>query len=87
MKHIQTNKAVFGGGCFWCTDAVFRKLRGIASVEVGFAGGRAKNPTYDQVIVNNTGHIEVVNIEYNPNEISYNDLLTIFFRNTRPNKR
>ena len=84
MKHIQSNIAVFGGGCFWCTDAVFRELKGVASVEVGFAGGRTNNPSYNQVIMDNTGHIEVVKVEYNPSEISYHDLLTVFFATHDP---
>ena len=84
MEHIQTNIAVFGGGCFWCTDAVFRELKGIASIRVGFAGGHTQNPTYSQVITENTGHIEVVEVEYNSTEISYNDLLTIFFATHDP---
>ena len=84
MKHIENQIAVFGGGCFWCTDAVFRELKGIVAVEVGFAGGHTNNPSYDQVIMDNTGHIEVVKVEYNPNEISYHDLLTVFFATHDP---
>ena len=84
MKHIQSQIAVFGGGCFWCTDAVFRELKGIVSVQVGFAGGNTNDPTYDQVIMDNTGHIEVVKVEYDPNEISYHDLLTVFFATHDP---
>lgn len=84
MKHIENSIAVFGGGCFWCTDAVFRELKGIVAVEVGFAGGHTNNPSYDQVIMDNTGHIEVVKVEYNPNEISYHDLLTVFFATHDP---
>ena len=84
MQHTHSEKAVFGGGCFWCTDAVFRNLKGVVSVEAGFAGGKSKNPTYEEVVTNNTGHIEVVKIEYTPDIISYKDLLTVFFATHDP---
>jgi len=72
-------KAVFGGGCFWCLDAIFRKIKGVKNVTVGYAGGRRPNPTYDQVCTGVTGHAEVVEIEYDENEVSYDELLDIFF--------
>jgi peptide-methionine (S)-S-oxide reductase len=72
-------KAVFGGGCFWCLDAIFRKIKGVKKVTVGYAGGRRANPTYEQVCTGVTGHAEVVEIEYDENEISYDELLDIFF--------
>ena len=72
-------KAVFGGGCFWCLDAIFRKVRGVKNVTCGYAGGRRPNPTYEQVCTGVTGHAEVVEIEYDENEISYDELLDIFF--------
>jgi len=72
-------KAVFGGGCFWCLDAIFRKIKGVKNVTVGYAGGRRPNPTYDQVCTGVTGHAEVVEIEYDESEISYDELLDIFF--------
>ena len=71
--------AVFGGGCFWCTEAVFKMLRGISVVKPGYAGGMVLNPTYEQVCSGTTGHAEVIWIEYDPREISYRDLLTVFF--------
>lgn len=71
--------AVFGGGCFWCTEAVFKMLRGVISVEPGYAGGTIPNPSYEAVCGGNTGHAEVIRIEYNPEEITYRDLLTVFF--------
>ena len=75
-----TNKsAVFGGGCFWCTEAVFLMLRGVKSVEPGYAGGTVPNPTYDQVCGGGTGHAEAVRIEYDPAEVAFEDLLTVFF--------
>ena len=84
MEHIENQIAVFGGGCFWCTDAVFRELKGVVAVEVGFAGGRTDNPSYYDVATGETGHIEVVKVEYNPSEISYHNLLTVFFATHDP---
>jgi peptide-methionine (S)-S-oxide reductase len=71
--------AVFGGGCFWCTEAVFKLLRGVSSVTPGYAGGKTENPTYHQVCNSDTGHAEVIQIEYDPVQVSYNALLTVFF--------
>jgi peptide-methionine (S)-S-oxide reductase len=71
--------AVFGGGCFWCTEAVFKMLRGVTAVEPGYAGGRLPNPTYEQVSNGNTGHVEVARVEYDSEEISYESLMTVFF--------
>jgi peptide-methionine (S)-S-oxide reductase len=71
--------AVFGGGCFWCTEAVFDELRGVKSVVSGYAGGSTKNPTYDEVCGGRTGHAEVIKIEFDPGEIAFKDLLTVFF--------
>jgi len=76
--------AVFGGGCFWCTEAVFKMLRGILSVMPGYAGGSKENPRYDEVSEGTTGHAEVVKIEYDPSQISYRDLLTVFFGSHDP---
>lgn len=76
--------AVFGGGCFWCTEAVFKMLKGVTSVAPGYAGGTAENPTYDEVFSGATGHAEVIRIEYNPAQISFNDLLTVFFATHDP---
>ena len=71
--------AVFGGGCFWCTEAVFKMLNGVKSVTPGYAGGTKPNPTYEEVCGGNTGHAEVVKIEYDPALVKYQMLLTIFF--------
>lgn len=76
---MQTETAVFGGGCFWCTEAVFKSLKGVESVLPGYAGGTTENPTYYQVARGDTGHAEVVKIEYDPAQIAYRDLLTVFF--------
>jgi peptide-methionine (S)-S-oxide reductase len=71
--------AILGGGCFWCTEAIFSKLRGVESVESGYSGGTMPNPTYEQVCSGDTQHAEAVKIAYNPNVISYKQLLEIFF--------
>ncbi len=71
--------AVFGGGCFWCTEAVFRMLRGVVSVEPGYAGGTTEHPTYRSVSSGTTGHAEVIRITFDPAQISYRDLMTVFF--------
>lgn len=75
MKEV----AVFGGGCFWCTEAVFKMLKGVSSVLPGYTGGATKNPTYEQVSTGTTGHAEVVRVEYDPTKVEYRTLLTIFF--------
>lgn len=77
-------KAVFGGGCFWCTEAVFKMLKGVISVYSGYAGGQTKNPTYETVSMGNTGFVEVVCIEYNREQIEFKDLLTVFFASHNP---
>ena len=71
--------ATFGGGCFWCLDGAFRQLRGVEEVVSGYAGGRRPNPTYEQVCTGVTGHAEVVQITFDPDEISYRDLLGVLF--------
>jgi peptide-methionine (S)-S-oxide reductase len=76
--------AVFGGGCFWCTEAVFKELRGVQGVSSGYAGGRTSDPTYEQVCSGETGHAEVIRIEFDPKEISFRDLLTVFFATHDP---
>ncbi len=84
MSDINKEIAVFAGGCFWCTEAVFQMLKGVSSVVPGYAGGTVKNPTYDQVAMGNTGHAECVKIEFNPQEIKFTDLLTVFFGSHDP---
>jgi len=71
--------AVLGGGCFWCTEAIFSRLKGVLKVTPGYAGGNNDNPTYEQVCSGTTGHAEVNKIEYDPSVISYVDLLDVFF--------
>lgn len=81
---MDSKTAVFGGGCFWCTEAIFRQLRGVKDVEPGYAGGKVKNPTYEQVSSGKTGHAEVIRVTYDPKEISYDDLLTVYFASHDP---
>ncbi|MCX6724005.1 MAG: peptide-methionine (S)-S-oxide reductase MsrA [Candidatus Staskawiczbacteria bacterium] len=75
---------VLGGGCFWCTEAIFKMLKGIISVEPGYAGGNKENPTYEEVLAGNTGHAEVVRVTYDPKIISFNQILTVFFATHDP---
>jgi len=72
-------QAILAGGCFWCLDAVFRQLRGVELVESGYAGGSVPNPTYRHVCTGETGHAEAVRITFDPNVISYRDLLGVYF--------
>ena len=74
-----TQTAVLGGGCFWCVEAVYDQLKGVRSAESGYAGGKSPNPTYDDVCGGRTGHAEVVRIEFDPEELSFEDLLRVFF--------
>ncbi len=76
--------AVFGGGCFWCTEAIFQKLRGVVSVASGYAGGKMENPTYEDVSTGATGYAEVIKIEFDPSQIGYPELLTVFFATYDP---
>ncbi|GAB4125734.1 MAG: peptide-methionine (S)-S-oxide reductase MsrA [Roseiflexaceae bacterium] len=72
-------KATLAGGCFWCLEAVFDELRGVSDVVSGYMGGHIQNPTYKQVCSGTTGHAEVVQVTFDPNEISFRDLLRVFF--------
>ena len=84
MVERKDEIAVFGGGCFWCTEAVFAELQGVVSVVPGYAGGHTENPTYRQVCSDNTGHAEVVKIQFNPDQVSYHRLLEVFFATHDP---
>src|SRR3989338_1761897 len=83
----RREQAVFAGGCFWCTEAVFKMLKGVSSVFPGYTGGTVPNPTYEEVSGGQTGHAEAIQITYNPQIISYRDLLTIFFGSHDPTTR
>jgi peptide-methionine (S)-S-oxide reductase len=74
-----TEIATLGGGCFWCTETVFRRLRGVGSVVSGYSGGDLRDPTYEQVCSGTTDHAEVVRVEFDPREIGYRDILRVFF--------
>ncbi len=87
MNNQKSNNkeiAVFGAGCFWCVEAVFQDLKGVYKVESGYSGGTLKNPTYAEVCTGTTGHAEVTRIEFNPNEISFEFLLSVFFKTHDP---
>lgn len=76
--------ATFGNGCFWCTEAIFQELEGVEKVVSGYAGGHVANPTYNQVCSGTTGHAEVLQITYDPQKISYEDLLEVFWATHDP---
>jgi len=82
----KVETAIFGGGCFWCTEAIFKTLKGVESVEPGYAGGTSSNPNYENI----GDHAEVTKVEYDPTQINYSDLLTVFFAThdpTTPNRQ
>lgn len=77
-------KVAFGGGCFWCTEAVFKMLKGVSKVLPGYAGGKAEDATYERVSTGRTGHAEVIYLEYDPAQVKFRDLLTVFFASHDP---
>lgn len=83
-NNTPTDTATFGGGCFWCTEAIFLQLKGVQSVVSGYEGGKMPNPTYKDVCTGTTGHAEVIRITYDPATVSYADLLEIFFKTHDP---
>ena len=84
MTGVNLEKATFGAGCFWCTEAVFQRFEGVVSVESGYSGGNIANPTYEQVCTGTTGHAEVTQITYDPAKVSYDDLLQVFWKTHDP---
>ena len=90
MANNDLEQATFGAGCFWYVEEVFRRIDGVESAAVGFMGGDAATPTYEQVCGGNTGHAEVVQMEFNPEKVSYKNLLNFFWENhdpTTPNRQ
>ena len=83
-KGMKTELATFGAGCFWSVEVTFRNVDGIKNVEVGFMGGHVSNPTYEAVCTGTTGHAEVVQVEYDSEEISYGELLDVFWESHDP---
>jgi peptide-methionine (S)-S-oxide reductase len=81
---MLTERAIVGGGCFWCTEAVFRAVRGVTEVTCGYAGGARPNPTYEQICTGASGHAEVIAIDFDPTVISFADVLAIFFATHNP---
>jgi peptide-methionine (S)-S-oxide reductase len=79
MSQAASEVAILGGGCFWCTEAVYLEARGVTRVESGYMGGASADPTYEQVRAGTTGHVEVIRLEFDPGVISYRDILEIFF--------
>lgn len=84
MINSKNEIATFGSGCFWCTEAVFAKLKGVESVTAGYTGGSTENPTYEDVCGGETGHAEVTQIAYDPEIISFTDLLEVFWKTHDP---
>lgn len=76
---MATEIAVLGGGCFWCLEAVYQQVKGVQSVESGYTGGSVVNPSYEQVCGGQTGHAEVVKLAFDPQQISFREILEIFF--------
>jgi peptide-methionine (S)-S-oxide reductase len=84
MNSEKYKTATLGGGCFWCTEAVFQRLKGVVKVESGYSGGMVPNPTYEDVCTGKTGHAEVTQITYNPSQISFTDILEVFWKTHDP---
>ena len=82
--NMKTKVATFGSGCFWCTEAIFNRVEGVVKVEPGFSGGHRKSPTYNEVVSGITGHAEVTQITYNPEIVSFETLLEVFWKTHNP---
>jgi len=84
MNNNSLQLATLGGGCFWCTEAIYERTKGIVTVESGYSGGHVENPTYEQVCSKTTGHAEVIRIQFDTNIISYAEILDIFWQTHNP---
>ena len=84
MNNVKTDTATLGAGCFWCVEAVFQQVEGVLKVTSGYSGGHVINPTYEQVCAKNTGHVEVTQVVYDPEKISFDELLEIFWKTHDP---
>lgn len=86
MENNQEETATFAGGCFWCIQKDFDHLKGVVSTKVGYTGGHKENPTYNEVSAGGTGHVESLEVTYNPSEVTYQELLDFYFRNIDPTR-
>lgn len=84
QNNTNLETAIFASGCFWCTEAVFQRLNGVNEVKSGYTGGDIKNPAYREICTGRTGHAEAIEITFNPSEVSYNELLEVFFATHDP---
>ncbi len=84
QDNTNLERAIFAGGCFWCTEAVFQRLNGVQTVKSGYTGGTIKNPAYREICTGRTGHAEGIEITFDPNLVSYNELLEVFFATHDP---
>jgi peptide-methionine (S)-S-oxide reductase len=81
---MNNETAIFGNGCFWCTEALFQQLEGVSSVQSGYSGGHVENPTYEEVCEKTTGHAEAIKVVYDPSKISFDELLEVFWQTHDP---
>ena len=83
-NNTAQEEAIFAGGCFWCMEEAFEKIKGVTSVDSGYSGGKTPAPTYEEVSSGNSGHVEVIRVKYDPKQVSYNSLLKYFWTNIDP---
>lgn len=81
-QHLET--ATLGGGCFWCTEAIYKQLNGVQAITPGYSGGDKQNPSYEEVCTGKTGHAEVVHLEFDPSQVSFAEILEVFFKTHDP---